>query len=84
VLKERGNRAETAHGILRLRVVISTSVVVVVACLVPIGLANFELSERVVWATSAAPLPALNYSIILSFFESYQPVQGLFPPTALR
>ena len=80
VLKERGNRAETAHGILRLRVVISTSVVVVVACLVPIGLASFALSDRVVWGVSAALLLALNYSVILSFFRSYQPVQGLFPP----
>jgi hypothetical protein len=80
VLKERGNRAETAHGILRLRVVISTSVVVVVACLVPIGLANFELSDRVVWGTSAVLLLGLNYSIILSFLKSYRLVQGLFPP----
>ena len=80
VLRERGNRAQMAHGILRLRVVISTSVVVVVACLVPTGLAHFELSNRVVWGVSAALLLALNYSVILSFFRSYQPVKGLFPP----
>jgi len=80
VLKERGNRAEALHGILRLRVVISTSVVVVAACLVPIGLATFELSDRVVWGVSAALLLALNYSVILSFIKSYKPVQGLFPP----
>ena len=49
VLKERGNRAEALHGILRLRIVISTSVVVIAASLFPIGLANFDLSGRVVW-----------------------------------
>lgn len=80
VLRERGKRAETAHGILRLRVVISTSMVVVVACLVPVGLAHFGLSDRVVWGVSAALLLTLNYSVILSFFKSYQPVQSLFPP----
>jgi hypothetical protein len=80
VLKERGNRAEVLHGILRLRVVISTSVVVIAACLVPIALANFKLSDRVVWGVSAALLLTLNYSVILSFIKSYKPVQGLFPP----
>jgi hypothetical protein len=29
---------------------------------------------------SAALLLALNYSVILSFINSYKPVQGLFPP----
>ena len=80
VLRERGNRAETLHGILRLRVVISTSVVVVTACLVPIALAEFELSDRIVWGASAALLLILNYSVVLSFLKSYKAVQGLFPP----
>ncbi len=80
VLKERGNRAEAMHDVLRLRIVISTSVVVVVGSLVPIGLANFDLSDRIVWGASAALLLALNYGVIHSFIKSYQPVQGLFPP----
>jgi hypothetical protein len=80
VLKERDNRAGALHGILRLRVVISTSVVVVAASLIPIGLANFNLSDRVVWGVSATLLLALNYSVILSFIKSYKPVRGLFPP----
>ena len=83
VLKERGDRAEALHGILRLRIVISTSVVVVAASLIPIGLANFDLPDRVVWSVSAALLLALNYGVILSFIKSYKPVQGLFPPDRL-
>jgi len=80
VLKERDDRAGALHGILRLRIVISTSVVVVAASLIPIGLANFALSDRVVWGVSAALLLALNYSVILSFINTYKPVQGMFPP----
>ena len=80
VLKERGNSAEASHGILRLRIVISTSVVVVAASLIPVGLANFNLSDRAVWGVSAALLLALNYGVILSFVKSYKPVQGQFPP----
>lgn len=80
VLKERNDQAGALHGILRLRVVISTSVVVVAASLIPIGLANFSLSDHVVWGVSAALLLILNYSVIFSFVKSYQPVQGMFPP----
>jgi hypothetical protein len=80
VLKERGDRAEALHGILRLRIVISTSVVAVAACLVPVGLAHFNLSDRIVWGVSAALLLALNYGVIASFIKSYKPVQGRFPP----
>jgi hypothetical protein len=83
VLKERGKSADALHGVLRLRIVISTSVVVVAACLIPIGLANFELSDRIVWGVSATLLLALNYGVIFSFVKSYQPVQGQFPPDRL-
>jgi len=80
VLKERDDRAGALHGILRLRVVISTSVVVVAASLIPVGLANFDLPDRIVWGVSAALLLVLNYSVIFSFINSYKPVQGMFPP----
>jgi len=80
VLKERDDRIGALHGILRLRVVISTSVVVVAASLIPIGLANFMLSDRVVWGVSAALLLALNYVVIFSFIKSYKPAKGLFRP----
>jgi len=54
VLRQRGTRADALHDILRLRIVISTSMVVVVAALIPVGLTSFHFSERVfqyVWRT---------------------------------
>jgi hypothetical protein len=83
VLRERGARAEALHAILRLRIVISTSVVVIAACLVPIGLAHFGLSDRAVFGISAALLLALDYGVIVSFIRTYKPVQGQFPPDRL-
>ena len=79
VLRERGARTETLHNILRLRIVISTSVLVVSASLIPVGLLYFQLSETFVWRLSAVIVLALNYGVILSFIKSYQPVQGKFP-----
>ena len=79
-LRQRGTRADALHDILRLRIVISTSMVVVVASLIPVGLANFQLSERLVWGVSACILLLLNYGVIYSFIKSYKPVQGRFPP----
>jgi len=80
VLRQRGTRADALHDILRLRIVISTSMVVVVAALIPVGLANFHLSERLVWGISASILLLLNYGVIYSFLKSYKPVEGRFPP----
>jgi hypothetical protein len=80
VLRQRGTRADALHDILRLRIVISTSMVVVVAALIPVGLANFHLSERLVWGISAGILLLLNYAVIYSFIKSYKPVEGRFPP----
>ena len=80
VLRQRGTRADALHDILRLRIVISTSMMVVVAALIPVGLTSFHLSERVVWGVSAGILLLLNYSVIFSFIKSYKPVQGRFPP----
>jgi len=79
VLRQRGTRADALHDILRLRIVISTSMVVVVAALIPVGLANFHLSERLVWGISASILLLLNYGVIYSFLKSYKPVEGRFP-----
>jgi len=80
VLRERGHCADAMHDILRLRIVISTSMVVVVASLIPVALANFHLSERLVWGLSAGILLLLNYGIILSFMKSYKPVKTRFEP----
>ena len=80
VLRKRGSCADTLHDILRLRIVISTSMVVVVASLIPVALANFYLPDRLVWDISAGILLLLNYGILLSFIRSYQPVKDKFRP----
>lgn len=80
VLRQRGTRADALHDILRLRIVISTSMVVVVAALIPVGLASFHISDRLVWGVSASTLLLLNYGVIYSFIKSYKPVEGKFPP----
>jgi hypothetical protein len=80
VLRQRGTRADAIHDILRLRIVISTSMVVVVAALIPVGLVSFNLSDRLVWTISAVTLLLLNYGVIYSFIKSYKPVEGRFPP----
>ena len=80
VLRQRGTRADALHDILRLRIVISTSMVVVVAALIPVGLTTFHLPERVIWGVSAGILLLLNYGVIFSFLKSYKPVEGRFPP----
>ena len=80
VLKVRRGRADAIHDILRLRIVISTSVVAVVASLIPIGLTNFDIADRIVWSVSAATLLTLDYSVIVSFVRSYKPARGQFPP----
>ena len=83
VLRDRGSRTETVHNILRLRIVISTSVLVVTASLIPSGLMNFGMPDDIVWRLSAVTLLALNYSVIVSFVMSYRSVHGRFPPDLL-
>ena len=83
VLRTRDVRTETAHNILRLRIVISTSVLVVAASLIPVGLMNFQLPDEIIWRISAVILLALNYGIIYSFTKSYRPVRGEFPADRL-
>ncbi len=83
VLRERGERTTTAHNILRLRMVISTSVVVVAAGLIPIAFGGFGIDDVLVWRLSAVILLILDYGVIVSFVRSYQPVQGDFPPDRL-
>ncbi len=80
MLRQRGTSADALHDILRLRIVISTSMIVVVAALIPVGLTSLQLPDRLVWGISAGILLLLNYSVIFSFIKSYKPVQGRFPP----
>ena len=72
-----------AHDLLRLRLVITTSVIVVVAALIPVALAGFGLDPRLDLRLSAGGYLVLHWVAIVSFINSYQPVRGLFPPDRL-
>lgn len=71
------------HDLLRLRLVIATSVVVVVTALVPVALAGYGLDATLAWRIAACTFLALTYLAIGSFIASYRPVRGSFPPDRL-
>jgi len=83
VLRERGKETGAWHDILRLRIVISTSILVVGAGLFPLGLGVLGLEERWIWTASALLLILVNYAIFVSFLRSYQPVKNEFPADKL-
>ncbi|MEQ8860106.1 MAG: hypothetical protein RIC56_15790 [Pseudomonadales bacterium] len=72
-----------AHDLLRLRLVIATSVVVVLTALVPVALAGYGLANHVAWIVAAGISLPLRYLAIASFIASYQNVRGSFPPDRL-
>jgi hypothetical protein len=75
--------AQASHDILRLRLVISSSVAGVAAALAPVGLAGYGLEGDTVWRLSSLIFLVLSYGIIFSFTNAYQPVRGDFPPDRL-
>lgn len=81
--RQRELKGEAIHDLLRLRLLISTSVVGVAAALVPVGLAGYGLSTSAVWRLSSLIFLALTYGIILGFVHAYQPVKDDFPPDRL-
>ena len=72
-----------AHDLLRLRLVITTSVVVVVTALIPVALAGYGLDATLTLRIAAGVFLLLIYLAVTSFIRSYQPVRGLFPPDRL-
>jgi hypothetical protein len=74
---------EAIHDVLRLRLIISSSVVGVAAALIPVGLAGYGLDGGLIWRLSSLTFLVLSYGIILSFVNAYQPVRGDFPPDRL-
>ncbi len=75
--------AGAAHDLLRLRLVIATSVVVVVTALVPVALAGYGFGSEVAWMVAAGISLPLRYLAIGSFIASYQNVRGSFAPDRL-
>lgn len=75
--------ADAAHDLLRLRLVISSSVAGVAAALIPVGLAGYGLEEAITWRLAALLFLFFDNGIIAGFLGAYQPVRGTFPPDRL-
>lgn len=75
--------ADVVHDLLRLRLVISSSVTGVAAALIPVGLAGYGLNPDLIWRLAALIFLIFDNGIILSFVGSYKPVRGSFPPDRL-
>lgn len=84
VLRRRsGQPAEAIHDLLRLRLVISSSVAGVAAALIPVGLAGYGLEAEPTWRIAAAIFLVFDNGIIASFVGAYRPVKGTFRPDYL-
>lgn len=74
---------QALHDLLRLRLVISSSVAGVAAALIPIGFAGYGLDPALSWRLSAAMFLLLGNGIIASLVRSYRPVSTEFEPDRL-
>lgn len=74
---------EAAHDLLRLRLVISSSVAGVAAALIPVGLDGYGFDPSVTWRLAAAIFLVFDNGILFSFTSAYKPVQGTFEPDRL-
>jgi hypothetical protein len=84
VLRRRsGKPGEAVHDLLRLRLVISSSVAGVAAALIPVGIAGYGLDPSTTWRLSALVFLVFDNGIIASFVSSYRPVKGTFDPDRL-
>ncbi len=72
-----------AHDLMRLRLVIGASVVVVMGALIPVAFAGLGLPEEAIWRSSALIFLVLLCFVIGSFLSSYGTVRGSFPPDKL-
>ncbi len=83
VLRRSGDPTQAVHDLLRLRLVISSSVSGVAAALIPVGLAGYGLDPGPTWRLAALFFLVFDNGIILSFLHAYRPVRGSFPPDRL-
>ena len=75
--------ADAAHDLLRLRLVISSSVAGVAAALIPVGIAGYGLDADLTWRLAALIFLVFDNGIIVSFIGGYKPVRGTFVPDRL-
>ena len=84
VLSKRNDKmADAIHDLLRLRLVISSSVAGVAAALLPIGLAAYGINPEVTWRLAALAFLIFDNGIIASFMRTYRPVRETFVPDRL-
>ncbi len=76
-------QGQALHDLLRLRLVIASSVTGVAAALIPIGFAGYGLDPSIIWRLSAAIFLLLGNGIIASLVRSYRPVSEEFEPDRL-
>jgi hypothetical protein len=84
VLRRRSAKpGEAIHDLLRLRLVIASSVAGVAAALIPVGIAGYGLDPSMTWRLSALVFLVFDNGIIASFVSDYGPVKGTFDPDRL-
>lgn len=67
---------QVLHDLLRLRLVIASSVAGVAGALIPVGLAGYGLDEGTTWRIASALFMIFGYGIMGSLVTSYRPVRG--------
>jgi hypothetical protein len=83
-LRRRSDRqADAVHDLLRLRLVISSSVSGVAAALIPIGIAGYGIETELAWRLAAFAFLIFDNGIIVSFVRAYNAVRGAFDPDRL-
>ena len=74
---------DAVHDLLRLRLVIASSVAGVAAALIPVGIDGYGLDPSLTWRLSALIFLFFDNGILTSFFAAYRPVKGAFTPDRL-
>lgn len=74
---------DAVHDLLRLRLVIASSVAGVAAALIPVGIDGYGLAPETTWRVAAFIFLFFDNGILASFFSAYKPVKGTFEPDRL-
>ena len=83
IRRSSDQHADVVHDLLRLRLVISSSVTGVAAALIPVGLAGYGLDTMLIWRLAAVIFLIFDNGVIVWFLGAYRPVRGTFPPDRL-
>jgi len=83
IRRDSDQTADALHDLLRLRLVIGTSVAGVAAALIPVGLAGYGLGTGLTYRLAALIFLIFDNGIIVSFIGAYKPVRGTFAPDRL-